>query len=1033
MKRKIALSLLTLVILVGASLMVTQSEASRSSNQPIAVSLAFPKTGAPLPVFATTFNVDRTDDTAAATACTAAPNDCSLRGAIIAANADAGATPIIINLQAATTYNLTLTNATQENAALTGDLDITTSLHSVTIAGGGNSTIIDAAGLTSGSSHDRVFQVTGPGVSVIFQDLSIRNGQAADDGASGASTNPTAQNSTRAGGCILNGAGIDVNGVAVTGGGSVTLSNVIIQSCQVLGKGDSVVNNHTTLDAWGGGLASLGATGNVIITGSTLTGNAALGGDGGNFNNGNASGAKGGAIYFGGGTLNIGGSRIDNSNATGGEGGDGPGNQQNGGGGGFAQGGGAFVGGTVTINNSTFESCAATGGNAGTGQNGGNFGGDSGGGGLYSFGNVTVTNSTFDLNSSTGGRGGDAFGPDCFGGHIALDGGAARGGAILADAGSLIINTATLANNSANGGNGGDGGKTNGGVCAGTQHGAGGLAHGGALTNNNSATINIKHGTISGNNAQAGNSGVNQSGAVSPPRLVAEGTGGGIRVGSGSVTLENTIIAGNTAANGAGDTTGAPTAGPNVDGAVTSNGHNLLGTATEATGFTGTGNQTGANPMLVALADNGGPTKTMALSPGSPAIDAGVAAGSTFDQRGKPRTYDDPGVANAATSDATDIGAFELQPICNLTCPGDMSVSNDTDQCGAVVNYTTPSGAACGTVTCSPATGSFFAVGATTVTCASSVGPTCSFKVTVNDTQNPTVTAPANASYQCASEVPPASPSQATASDNCGTPTVTVSESNNGGAGTTASPLIITRTYTATDGSGHTASATQTITVIDNTPPSITCPANIIVNAPAGSCSAAVSFNVTASDNCSVPTVVTSKASGSVFPVGTTTVVATATDAAGNTQTCSFTVTVKDVTAPVITTNGQTIALWPPNHKYSTIKVTDLVASASDLCDPSVNINSVKISKVTSDEPDNSGGDGNSTHDIVIAADCKSVQLRSERKGGSNGRVYTITFKVTDSSGNSSTATARVVVDHSQNGSGAVDDGPAYTVVSGCP
>jgi hypothetical protein len=162
-------------------------------------------------------------------------------------------------------------------------------------------------------------------------------------------------------------------------------------------------------------------------------------------------------------------------------------------------------------------------------------------------------------------------------------------------------------------------------------------------------------------------------------------------------------------------------------------------------------------------------------------------------------------------------------------------------------------------------------------------------------------------------------------------------------------------------------------------------------------------------------------------------VVATATDAAGNTQTCSFTVTVKDVTAPVITTNGQTIALWPPNHKYSTIKVTDLVASASDLCDPSVNINSVRISKVTSDEPDNSGGDGNSTHDIVIAADCKSVQLRSERKGGSNGRVYTITFKVTDSSGNSSTATAKVVVDHSQNGSGAVDDGPAYTVLGGCP
>jgi hypothetical protein len=398
-----------------------------------------------------------------------------------------------------------------------------------------------------------------------------------------------------------------------------------------------------------------------------------------------------------------------------------------------------------------------------------------------------------------------------------------------------------------------------------------------------------------------------------------------------------------------------------------------------------------------------------------------------------PRTVDDPGVVNAASSDGTDIGAYESPVLCSLSCPADISVANDADQCGAVVSYTTPSGTGCGIVTCDHASGSFFAVGTTLVTCTSTAGPTCSFNVTVNDTQPPTISAPGNASYQCASEVPAASPSQATASDNCGTPTVTVSESNNGGAGSPASPLIITRTYTATDGAGLTASASQTITVIDNTLPAITCPANITVNAPSGSCSASVTFTVMASDNCSVPTVVTSKASGSVFSLGTTTVLATATDAAGNSRSCSFTVTVKDVGAPVITTNGQTIALWPPNHKYKTVQITDLVASASDLCDPSINISSVRIAKVTSDEPDNSGGDGNTTHDIVIAGDCKSVQLRSERMGGSNGRVYTITFKVTDASGNSATATAKVVVDHSQNGSGAVDDGPQYTVLSGCP
>ena len=957
MKRKVALSLLTLLVLIGVSLSYTQSASSNSSKRHLAVARAVPAISNLILPLPTTLTVDRTDDTAAATACTAAPNDCSLRGAIIAANTNISPDPVIINLQPATTYNLTLTNATQENAAATGDLDITTILHTVTITGGGSSggsaSIIDAAGLTSGSMHDRAFQITGSGVTVIFQDLAIRNGQAADDGTSGASTNPTSQNSTRAGGGILNGAGINVNLVAVIGGGSVTLDNVTIQSCQVLGKGDDIVNEHRTLDAWGGGLASLGTTGNVIITDSTLTGNTALGGNGGNFNNGAGSSVRGGSVYFGGGTLNVDGSRIDNSNATGGNGGNGPGNQQNGGMGGTAQGGGAYIGGgTVSINNSTFESCAADGGNSGTGQNGTNAGADAGGGGLYTLGSVTVTNSTFDLNNATGGDAGDSFGPDCFGAHQSGDGGAARGGAILADGGSLIINTATLANNSANGGNGGDGGKTNGGgPCAQTSHGAGGLAHGGAITNTNAATINIKHGTISLNNAQAGNTGVNQAGANLPPRLVAEGTGGGIRVGPGGVTLENTIIAGNTAANGLGDTTGAPTPGPNVDGAVISNGHNLLGIATEATGFTGTGDQTGANPMLAPLADNGGPTQTMALTPGSPAIDAGVAAGASFDQRGRPRTYNDPGVANAASSDGTDIGAFELQPDCTLSCPTDIVVSNDTDQCGAVVNYTEPSGAGCGTVTCDHPTGSFFPVGDTTVTCTSSVGPSCSFKVTVNDTQAPT----------------------------------------------------------------------------------ISCPSNITVNAPAGSCSASVNFTVTASDNCSVPTVVTSKASGSVFPLGTTTVTATATDAAGNSANCSFTVTVKDVTGPVITTNGQTIELWPPNHKYKTIKVTDFVTGASDTCDPGVGLGSVRIANVTSDEPNNSGGDGNTTNDIVIANDCKSVNLRSERMGNGNGRVYTITFKVTDASGNVSTATAKVTVPHSQNGSPAVDSGPQYTVLSGCP
>ncbi len=867
MKRKVAWLLLTLVVLIGASLKFTQSASSSSSKQQIAIARTVPETFNLILPPPTTLTVDRTDDAAAATACTAAPNDCSLRGAIIAANTNVSANPVIINLRPATTYSLTLTNVTQENAAATGDLDITSSLHTVTIAGGGasgpNKTVIDAAALNTGNFRDRAFHITGSGVTVIFQSLVIQNGKAADDGTSGASTNPTAQNTNRAGGGILN------------NGGRVTLINVIVQSCQAVGKGDSVINDHTTLDAFGGGLASLAAAGNVSITDSTLTANTAAGGNGGNFNNGAGSNARGGSIYFEGGTLNINGSRIDNSAANGGNGGNQDQNgQTNGGFGGTAQGGGVWIGGGAgTINNTTFESTVAKGGNSGTGGNGSEPAGGADGGGLYSLGNVTVSNSTFHLAGATGGNGGNAFGSTCLGAHNAGDGGAVRGGAIFADGGTMIINTATFANNFAVGGNGGDGGQTNGGLNCG-MHGAGGLAYGGAITNNNTATLNVKHGTISVNNAKAGNTGVSQGGANKPPRPAAEGTGGGIRVGPASVTLENTIIAGNTAANGAGDIAGAPTPGPNVDGTIASNGHNLLGVATDAGGFSGTGDKLGANPMLAALADNGGPTQTMSLSSGSAAIDAGVAAGATFDQRGLPRTVDDPGVPNAATSDGTDIGAFEAAPACSLSCPADFTVSNDKDKCGAAVKYRAPSGEACGTVTCDHPSGSFFPVGTTTVTCTSSTGPTCSFRITVKDTQ-----------------------------------------------------------------------------------------------------------------------------------------------------------------PPVITTNAQPIKLWPPNHKYVILKVTDLVASVRDNCGRKVGAGSVRISRASTDEPDdaNGAGDGNTTNDIVIAADCKSVQLRAERIGNGNGRVYTITLKVTDASGNVGTATAKVTVPHSQNGSPAVDDGPDHTVVSGCP
>src|SRR5882672_6621817 len=77
-----------------------------------------------------------------------------------------------------------------------------------------------------------------------------------------------------------------------------------------------------------------------------------------------------------------------------------------------------------------------------------------------------------------------------------------------------------------------------------------------------------------------------------------------------------------------------------------------------------------------------------------------------------------------------------------LTCSANVTRANDPNQCGAVVNFPapTPQVTGCGTIGCTPASGSFFPVGTTTVTCTSTGGASCSFTVRVNDTQAPTIT-----------------------------------------------------------------------------------------------------------------------------------------------------------------------------------------------------------------------------------------------------------------------------------------------------
>jgi hypothetical protein len=135
---------------------------------------------------------------------------------------------------------------------------------------------------------------------------------------------------------------------------------------------------------------------------------------------------------------------------------------------------------------------------------------------------------------------------------------------------------------------------------------------------------------------------------------------------------------------------------------------------------------------------------------------------------------------------------------------------------------------------------------------------------------------------------------------------------------------------------------------------------------------------------------------------------------------CTATLEIIDEDAP--TFELEEVNLWPPNHKMHDIHLLDCVEIYD--CDPEWD---ARIIAVSSDEPENANGDGNHEPDIV-PVDAQTVSLRSERQGGSNGRVYTIDFEVVDGTGNTAEGTCWVSVAHDQSGDAAIDDGPAHTV-----
>ncbi|WP_420456924.1 choice-of-anchor Q domain-containing protein [Rubrivirga sp.] len=230
-------------------------------------------------------------------------------------------------------------------------------------------------------------------------------------------------------------------------------------------------------------------------------------------------------------------------------------------------------------------------------------GADNGGGGLYvNGGDATVTTTTINANRTFGQT--------------------PAGGGILAGGGTTTVSQSLIVNNTS--------------------------GNGGGLAVLDGASATVENSTIYANNARLGGGVFSMSGSIDfDSATIAENEatvgGGGLynqntpNQGDPFVTLRNTIVADNQATNG-----------PNLQGRYGSNGWNVIGTTPSALTFPAqSSDQTGTDPMLEPLADNGGPTLTAALMSGSPAIDAGNTD-LDVDQRGVARTEPD------------DVGAVEF-------------------------------------------------------------------------------------------------------------------------------------------------------------------------------------------------------------------------------------------------------------------------------------------------------------------------------------------------------------------------------------
>ena len=384
-------------------------------------------------------------------------------------------------------------------------------------------------------------------------------------------------------------------------------------------------------------------------------------------------------------------------------------------------GGGIYNAGSLIVTDSAFTNNSAPSGN---------------GGGIDNWGSLTVTGSTFTGNSADGGWGGGienaaamTVTDSAFTGNSASwGGGIFNSHSADYQSGTVTVNGSTFTSNSAAGWGGAianNGGTLS--ITGNTFH-SNSSGYGGGGIYNNGGTVGATDSTFTNNSAVFGG-GVCNGGYEGHTVCTAtltnctidgnSGQGGGV-YNFGTLTLNNTIVADNNSG-------GFRPTQDDVWGTVQpTSAHNLLGLGLGALtnlAQLDSSNLTGKTANLGPLASNGGPTLTMALLPGSPAIDAGSNTLAVDPATGQPLAYDQRGVGFPRIVNGTvDIGAFESSGFTVTVTSGSgqstgpltafsallvatVTANNPSEPvAGGLVTFTTPPIGASATLSGSPAT-----------------------------------------------------------------------------------------------------------------------------------------------------------------------------------------------------------------------------------------------------------------------------------------------------------------------------------------